>query len=968
MRFNLNIVILILLILSTLSYSQNSVEARKRDALMHMQAGRYGEAIDQLNKYIAQNAREAEGYNLRGLCYEQREQYQLAVLDLRRATRLDPTNQEYKKNLERVWEIWRQILYDRIDGYEREIAIDPSNPFNYLEIGKSYRWLEEWAMAELWYDRYLERDDNASPDEIIRYTEILSHTGSIRKGEIKLEEYVQRYPEDWRLWSRYGYFTMWLGNYRNAERAFRTALSFKPFFKEAQDGLDLALREGYMVQQTPRSFEREEYPIDRYYRVLKNNPNDDEARFTLIQYLMNENRFEEAYQQLQYLAPNHEGTDRFAQLRDYVISTRQQAYTEKIDSAQTSLKEDPNNREALVRIVDYYSNLEEYGPAEELLREYLELNPNDDALLFRLAQLYSYQRKLPEAQEAIDEVVENNPNNLDYLLLAGQLAVWQDENLDLGEEYLEKVVDAEPSNINAVIALGTLNYQQGDFEVAQSYNERALSLNPDNPDAQQLNSMLELYFIREEERRKLERLEEGRTLAMNGNYSEAIPYYEEYFADSNPTVDLRYELADVYVGAERYYDAINQYDQTLSESYDAEMDKQRAKVIFWSGDSVRALDEFERLADEYPDDMEMQLYLGDSYTKMDMYDSARTVYNMMLDDDASDEYVIEERLSWLPVKPEDENFFVRGFNYLGGYLLSYLFVQPVTYVFADDLEFEYKYYGGNLETSFLPHLGGGVTWLRGNLANGFGNFNYTTLKGNIFLRPQDNLIFRFSYGNMYSPGILDVPVVEAGVKFDYDEKRGDDFGFNISYNRSDAATLLYSPGLVFTRLTAEVASFDGYYEFETNIRLDFRYQYIHTNPGTTILGNGLTNLPDNIGNNLTARIGRWFYPNLLAGYEYYFADFERTLPVYYSPQDFHQHSIFAEWTPYKDEKWDIMVGGKIGYIPKNDYLLRELKTRIYYTINQDLRFLLTGFVSNTFRDVSGYTSGSVSFSILWSIY
>ncbi|MDZ7763105.1 MAG: hypothetical protein U5K00_01575 [Melioribacteraceae bacterium] len=38
---------------------------------------------------------------------------------------------------------------------------------------------------------------------------------------------------------------------------------------------------------------------------------------------------------------------------------------------------------------------------------------------------------------------------------------------------------------------------------------------------------------------------------MNGYYDEAIPYYEEYFEQPNPTVDLRYELADVYVGADR---------------------------------------------------------------------------------------------------------------------------------------------------------------------------------------------------------------------------------------------------------------------------------------------------------------------------------------------------------------------------------------------------------------------------------
>jgi cytochrome c-type biogenesis protein CcmH/NrfG len=50
---------------------------------------------------------------------------------------------------------------------------------------------------------------------------------------------------------------MWLGKYRNAENAFRTALQFKPFFKEAQDGLDQATREAYVTQQDPRAFEKE---------------------------------------------------------------------------------------------------------------------------------------------------------------------------------------------------------------------------------------------------------------------------------------------------------------------------------------------------------------------------------------------------------------------------------------------------------------------------------------------------------------------------------------------------------------------------------------------------------------------------------------------------------------------------------------------------------------------------------------
>lgn len=962
------IFIILTLLLFTTSFAQNTSESMKRRALQHMQAGRYGEAIDQLNKFIAQNAREGEGYNLRGLCYEQREEYQLSVLDLRRATRLDATNQEYRNNLERVLNTWHQILYQRIDGYQREIAIDPSNPFNYLEVGKSYRWLEEWAIAELWYDRYLERDNNASPDEIIRYTEILSHTGSIRKGEIKLAEWVQRHPDDWRLWSRYGYFTMWLGNYQNAERAFRTALSFKPFFKEAEDGLDLALQQGYLTRESPRSFEREEYPIDRYYRVLRNNPNDDGARYALIDYLMQEKRYEEAYQQLLYLAPNHEGTSTFESLRERITTTREEYYTAKIDTALGILKEDPTDREALIQMVDYYSNMEDYEPVEELLNEYLELIPNDDELRFRLAKVYSYQRKLPEAYEQILIALENNPNNPDYLLLAGQIPVWDDSDLDAAEERLEKVLQFQPSNINAIITLGTLNFQQQEFETAQIYNQRAMSLAPDNPDAQQLNSMLELHFIREEENRRFERLNEGRTLAMNGYYDDAIPYYEEYFSEVTPTTDLKYELADVYVGAERYYDAINMYDEALAESYDLEMDKLRAKVMYWSDDASRALPEFERLTQEDPYDPEIQLYLGDTYSKLEMFDSARTVYNNMLDNNLGQPEIIEERIGWLPIRPEDESFFTQGIRYLGSYLLTYMVVQPVAYVFIDDLDFHYNYFGGNLETSFLPYLSGGVTWMRGRLENDFGGFNYTAFKGNLFIRPIDDLLFRFSYGEMYSPGIVRTPIVEAGVKYDYKHKEGYSYGVDLSYTRTDASTILYSPGLVFTRLTGELANLKGYYEFETNIKLDLTYQLIRTKEGSAILTNGLTTIPENLGNNFIGRIGRKFYPNLLIGYEYLFSDFKYTVPVYYSPQDFNQHSVFAEWMILKNELWEIMVAGKLGYIPQSDYVVRELSGRIYYNISDTFRLMATGFVSNSFREQSGYTSASASISALWSIY
>jgi tetratricopeptide (TPR) repeat protein len=231
-------------------------ESLRKSALTQMNAGRFGEAIDLLNKFISANPQYAEGYNLRGICHRARNQFQNAVLDFRRAVKLKPDYRDAARNLAEAQAIWYAELEKKILGHKREIAINPDTPYNYLEIGKSYRWMEEWALAEEWYDQYLARDDDASPDEIIRYSEILAKTKHIRKGEKILKIYVERYPDDWRLWSKYGYFTMWMGRYKNAAKAFRTALQFKPYFKEAQDGLDMATKQAYVTQQDPRAFEK----------------------------------------------------------------------------------------------------------------------------------------------------------------------------------------------------------------------------------------------------------------------------------------------------------------------------------------------------------------------------------------------------------------------------------------------------------------------------------------------------------------------------------------------------------------------------------------------------------------------------------------------------------------------------------------------------------------------------------------
>ncbi|MGD8779239.1 MAG: tetratricopeptide repeat protein [Ignavibacteria bacterium] len=952
------ILVIFIFILSNLS-AQGFNEGLKREAILQMQKGKYGEAVDLLNKYISANARVAEGYNLRALCREKRQEYSLAFFDYKKAMRLEPENGEYRRNYERMISIWYPILYDKINGHKREIAIDPTYPFNYLEIGKSYRWLENWELAELWYDRYLERDPDPSPDEIIRYTLILTETRHLRKAERILDIYVEKYPDDWRLWSRLGWITYWLGKNKKAEKAFLNALEYKPFFKEAQEGLDFARRQGYIIPLVDDDDDEDdwryrEYPIDMYFRMLRNDPDDDDTRVKLIEALLEVERYEEAYQQGQYLLPNYEEVDWFQDLWKRVIENRTDAYNLKIDEYQTLLKQDPTNKEAVIQISQYFANLEQYEDATELLTEYLDYDDSDYEVMYYLAKFLSYDRRFDEAKEYITKALELSPNNLDYKLLAAQIDIWLGVgDFSTAERYLNEVISYNPDNIYALIALGALYFDSEQFESSQEYADKAALIDASNPDLMQLQSLLELNAMRLEQERKMVRLEEGRVIFRNGNCVDAIPYYEEYISTNDITEDLYLELADLYMCADRYDEAISYYDLLLEENYDFEYDKQRAKMIFWSGDSLRALDEFQRLLEEDSSDVEVRVYLADSYMKMDRYDEARRIYENLEDEEEAQYFMIDQRLSWLP---PSEEMLRNPFRKLITNLFSYLIITPQGYWFNDNLDFDYRYGGIGLQTGLYSRVSVGGTWLSGRLANEYGHLNYRVLKGNLFIRPSDRLGIVLGYGNMFSLGTINQPIWEASATYEIKDK----FKLSLNYLKNDGAVVLYSPYLVFSRLTAHNVNLDSYYQMKEGLKLIANYQLIFTNSTSTY--------KNNVGNALSLKIGKYFLPQFAAGYEFYFSDYKYTIPLYYSPQEFVSHSIWGEWLVAKDDKWDINIEGRIGYVPSNDFVLSDISTRVNYDIYERLRLSMFAFLGNSIREDVSYASRSIGLNLYWSAF
>ncbi|MCX7875342.1 MAG: tetratricopeptide repeat protein [Melioribacteraceae bacterium] len=661
-------ILLIVFISFNFIIAQENINQFKKQALLLMQEGRLGEAIDQLNKYIAGNPRSPDGYHLRGLCQEQRSQYQNSVLDLRRAYRLDPSNQKIKEDLNRVTTTWHKLLYQKIEGHKRDIAKDPKYAFSYLEIGKSYRWLEEWNLAEQWYDEYLKRDDNASPDEIIRYTEILAKTRSIVKGEKILKKYTDRYPEDWRLWSRYGYFTLWLGKNKIAENAFENSLKFKPFFKEAEDGLDLARKQGYMTVDMGRDYSRvQEYAIDRFFKILQQNPDDDETRFNLVEELISNNRYEEAFQQIQILQTKYSNEERFKTLFQSVKTYRDSLYNENIAKYTERLKENPFDKEAVMKVADSYGNLFYYDNAIEILNEYLQ-NVEEDKDLdvrFLLAKYKAWNFDFEEATQIMEKILQYEPNNLDYQLLRGQLAVWTLNDLDLGETYLKNVLANNEYNIDALLSMVNLYTWKKDFPTAKIYLDRLKDKYPNNPEVINIENIYELRYQANEEAKIFEIRGEAGRLSMNGDCQGALEKYDEYFSKrKNLTNEEKFEYADIATCAKNYQKAIDLYNEILKEEFIFKAALLKAQNLFSIGDTSEAKTELEKLAKLNPDDIQTKMLLADTYTATKNFTTAEKLYRELLNESTSvySKNDVYQKMIFLGGSLVDDKKFEKGKN------------------------------------------------------------------------------------------------------------------------------------------------------------------------------------------------------------------------------------------------------------------------------------------------------------------
>ena len=289
-------------------------------------------------------------------------------------------------------------------------------------------------------------------------------------------------------------------------------------------------------------------------------------------------------------------------------------------------------------------------------------------------------------------------------------------------------------------------------------------------------------------------------------------------------------------------------------------------------------------------------------------------------------------------------------------------IVPTTYIYHDDTEYQYLIGGVNADVGLNNILGFGFSIQRGHVRIPTKLMRIKRVQVSLFLKPVSNLLLSTNIGE---DKIGSESSTTADVSMKYEVFR--DFYFKIAYLRDDASMVFKSNNLVGSRVPVNSAKISALYNFNEEVQLTGYYQFFRSNSTVMIFNGVRRSFPTNLGNNLSFGIKKGFGRYFSAGLEYFFSDFESTIPIYYSPQNYKHQSIYCEAAIVKSKNVEMTIGGKLGYIFDAESALKEIYSSFSFIIYHGLRINVDGYYNLGKRYNDNYDSGSINIGAYWSL-
>ena len=489
-----------------------------------------------------------------------------------RAATLDELTATYKA-LGRAY-FRRDRIDEAIAAWGKIAELDPENIFSRIELADLFREQELYTQAVEQHKAIVE----LKQDDPYRVCLSLREIGKIQEEMGEYDAAVQNYDKALALtgqgnWLRKDIQGRIIGIYAAESDWIGLIAYYQEKLAETPNDVGLI---GLLASAYTENQQVDE-GIAEYRKGLELAPTDAGLRLNLIAVFRNAERFEEAAAEYEILSE--------AQPDDFGI------YRE---------------------LGELYLQLEDENLAKATYQRLIDRDPENAGTYLTLAEIYTGHEWIDDAVAAYEKTISLAPENLDYVEYFGEFYFHQGNREQTVETW------------NRMVA--------GEGAIAENYDRLAQLLDTKNFRGEAILASRKTIELAPSEYRYREAL--ARRLMENTDYEEALAEYTEA-AKLAPNPFFAEQMTDQQIEIYRRQGVLAEKIDELEASPESfEQQKQLAKMYLKLGNVTNALEILIQARGLKPDDVQVNRWLVELYTRSGRRDEAVAIYNHLVQVDA----------------------------------------------------------------------------------------------------------------------------------------------------------------------------------------------------------------------------------------------------------------------------------------------------------------------------------------------
>lgn len=389
----------------------NYADAHYRKGYAHYNLNQYDEAIEDLNRALAQGFKPpGDVYKIRWNIYYQKKDYNAAQDDLEEAIRLDPSNAAYNRSLGDIY-AGKQLWREAITAYQAYAQKGPADGDVYYSMARAYHGLGETPGQEI----------NAL-EAVKRNTKFLGESyfligDALQKGG-RLDEAAQNYQKS--LEAKKDHYEA----YVNLSDLYRNQNRFKEAIETVNKGLALYPEDGSLYTSLAWYYslsDRHQEAVAAGLSAIKYAPKESMGYTNLCRAYNDTKQYQLAIQtcnQALKISPN-DGETNFYLGRAYDFLNKPEMATRFYDKAVEGLvqftKNNPFYSDGYYLLGNAYFADRQREKAIEAYKKALVISPRFARARYNLGIIYFNGGDVKEAREQYDELRKIDPATAEKL-------------------------------------------------------------------------------------------------------------------------------------------------------------------------------------------------------------------------------------------------------------------------------------------------------------------------------------------------------------------------------------------------------------------------------------------------------------------------------------------------------------------------------------------------------------------------